>query len=109
MSPQQRSTNAGTARTDTDSVCTLADLTAPNAQALQELLRSAVLLSAPLRFEETRDVDLAAVQLLLAFFRQRVGKGQKAFQEPLPELLLKAFELAGCLNELGEIDTESVI
>ncbi len=90
--------------TDDAPVCDLPELTACHAQALQVLLCAAAPARAALRFRDTREVDLAGVQLLLAFRRLRLASGKAAFGLPLPEPVQSALALAGCLDAAGNFD-----
>lgn len=76
--------------------CDTTDLTVENAAALQRFLLQALLQSKPVCLAHTQDIDLAGVQLLLAFALQRRGQGLAAFAQPLPPQVARALALAGC-------------
>lgn len=76
--------------------CDTTDLTVENAAALQRFLLQALSQSKPVCLARMQDIDLAGVQLLLAFAQQRRGQGLAAFARPLPPQVERAFTLAGC-------------
>lgn len=87
-------------------LCALPGLTAGHAQALAACLQSALHDGLPVAFEAVDEVDLAGVQLVLAYARDCAAAGRLAFDGPLPEPLRQALALTGCLNPSHEIDRE---
>lgn len=85
-------------------VCTLPCLTVSETQALSACLQAARRAGLPVAFAAVEEVDLAGVQLVLAYARDCVANGVPPFDGPLPEPLRLALALAGCLNSINEID-----
>ena len=90
----------------TATICTLPGLTASSAQALSACLQAALSAGLPVAFAAVEEVDLAGVQLVLAYARDCVAAGLPPFDAPLPEPLQQALALAGCLNPNNEMDGE---
>ncbi len=84
--------------TDTNKVllCTVHNLTVDQGAALQHFLVQALAQEHPVSLACAQDIDLAGVQLLLAFSLERHKRGQPSFVLPLPEPVAHAFALAGC-------------
>lgn len=76
--------------------CTFAELTVEHAQALRGFLVEALERGQPVNIAQAREIDLAGLQLLLAFDGQSRARGQVAFDKPLPPTVSSAFSLAGC-------------
>lgn len=77
-------------------MCPVPDLTVDQGAALQHFLVQALAQEHPVSLARTQDIDLAGMQLLLAFSLERHQRGQPAFVLPLPEPVAHAFALAGC-------------
>ncbi len=87
-------------------VCTLPALTASSASALLVCLQTALRCRLPVVFSAVEEVDLAGVQLVLAYARDCAANGFPPFDGSLPEPLRQALALAGGLNPINEIDGE---
>lgn len=87
-------------------VCPLSCLTVSEAQALSACLQAARRAGLPVAFAAVQEVDLAGVQLLLAYARDCAATAAPPFDGPLPEPLRLALALAGGLNSINEMDRE---
>jgi hypothetical protein len=79
-------------------------LTAAHAETLQALLCSALPALEPLRFANTQTVDLAGLQLVLAYARARSALKLEPLCAALPLPLRSALSLTGCLDAAGHLD-----
>lgn len=80
-------------------------LIAQHAHAWHTQLQAGVHSEAPLLLPPTGEMDLAGVQLLLAWSRARALAGLTCVAAPLPAYVCEALRLAGCLDEADELDT----
>lgn len=82
------------------------DLTVAQAHEVQARLVAGLEQAAPLSFGQIGRVDLAGVQLLVAYSAACARQGLIAFATDFPKPLRDAFAMAGCLDDAGRLDQE---